>query len=160
VDLHQYRFRSVWPVSASPEDAYRALREIEDYPAWWPEVRSVTRVEDSTYDLVCRSTLPYDLAFRTVRSREDSKGRVLEAQLSGDLDGFSRWTVVAAPAGSSLVFEERVEARKALLRRLGVVARPALMANHAVMMRHGRAGLRVYLAGLHRGLDPLRTGRT
>jgi hypothetical protein len=155
VDLHRYRFRSVWPVAASPEDSYRALREIEDYPTWWPEVRSVTCVAEATYDVVCRSALPYDLAFRTVRSREDSKGRVLEAQMSGDLDGFSRWTVVAAPFGSSLVFEEHVEARKALLRRLGVVARPAFVANHAVMMRHGQAGLRPYLAGLRRGLDPL-----
>jgi Polyketide cyclase / dehydrase and lipid transport len=150
VDLHRYRFRSVWPVDAAPEDAYRALREIEDYPAWWPEVRSVTRVDESTYDIVCRSTLPYDLSFRTVRSRQDPKGRVLEAAMTGDLDGFSRWTVVDAPAGSSLVFEEQVEARKALLRRLGLVARPAFVANHAAMMRHGRAGLRAYLAGLRR----------
>ncbi len=140
----------MWPVAAPPEEAYRALREIEDYPAWWPEVRSVTRVDEATYDMVCRSTLPYDLAFRTVRSREDPKGRVLEAQMTGDLDGFSRWTVVDAPAGSSLVFEEQVEARKGLLRRLGPVARPAFVANHAVMMRHGRAGLRAYLAGLRR----------
>jgi hypothetical protein len=160
VDLHRYRFRSVWAVDATPEEAYRALREIEDYPAWWREVHSVTRVDDAMYDMVCRSTLPYDLAFRTVRSREDPKGRVLEAQMSGDLDGFSRWTVVASPAGSSLVFEEQVEARKALLRRLGPVARPAFVANHAVMMRHGRAGLRAYLAGLRRGSEPVRTGPT
>jgi hypothetical protein len=31
------------------------------------------------------------------------------------------------------------------------VARPAFVANHALMMRHGRRGLRAYLAGLRRG---------
>jgi hypothetical protein len=150
VDLHRYRFRSIWPVDASADQAYRALREIDDYPAWWPEVRTATRVDEATYDLVCRSLLPYDLAFRTVRSREDPRARVLEARMTGDLEGFSRWTITAAGTGATLVFEEEVDARKALLRRLGAVARPAFVANHALMMRHGRAGLRTYLAGLKR----------
>ena len=150
MDLHRYRFRSIWPADASPEDAYRALREVADYPAWWPEVRTATRVDASTYDLVCRSLLPYDLAFRTVRSREDPRSRVLEARMTGDIEGFSRWTITASGRGATLVFEEEVEARKALLRRVGAVARPAFVANHALMMRHGRAGLRAYLAGLRR----------
>ena len=45
------------------------------------------------------------------------------------------------------VFEEEVTATKALLRYLAPVARPAFRANHTLMMRHGQAGLRVYLAG-------------
>jgi len=150
VDLHRYRFRSIWPADAPPDAAYLALRAVEDYPAWWPEVRTATRVDDATYDLVCRSLLPYDLAFRTVRAREDPRARVLVARMTGDLLGFSRWTITASGRGSTLVFEEQVEARKALLRRLGAVARPAFVANHALMMRHGRAGLRAYLAGMRR----------
>jgi hypothetical protein len=153
MSLHHYRFRSVWPVDATPDEAYRALREVDDYPAWWPEVRRVTRVDDATYDMVCRSTLPYDLVFRTVQSRQDAAAGVLEARLTGDLEGFSRWTITAADRGATLVFEEEVEARKALLRRLGAVARPAFVANHSLMMRHGRQGLRAYLAGFRRGSD-------
>ena len=68
--------------------------------------------------------------------------------MSGDLDGFSRWTVTDAGAGrTKAVFEEDVTARKALLRRLALIARPAFRANHTVMMRHGQHGLAVYLAG-------------
>jgi hypothetical protein len=151
MDLHRYRFRSVWPVQVSVEEAYRALREVEDYPAWWPEVRRTERVDDATYDMVVRSVLPYDLAFRTERSREDPRAGVLEARMVGDLEGFSRWSITPAAGGATAVFEEQVQARKPLLRRLGWLARPAFVANHTMMMRHGRAGLRAYLAGVRRG---------
>lgn len=93
-----------------------------------------------------RSALPYDLRFRSTRSREDPVAGVLEGAMTGDLDGFSRWTVTATAGGAEAVFEEEVVARKPLLRRLALVARPGFVANHAVMMRAGRLGLHVYLA--------------
>jgi polyketide cyclase/dehydrase/lipid transport protein len=147
---NDYSFRSVWEVHATPDEAFEALGRLDDYPAWWPEVRRADRVDATSYDMVVRSRLPYDLVFRTTRTREDPALRVLEADLDGDLAGFSRWTVTGSSIRSRLLFEERVEARKALLRRLGWVARPAFIANHAVMMRHGRQGLRAYLAGMRR----------
>jgi hypothetical protein len=151
VDLNSYSFRSVWRADASADQAYRASREVDDYPAWWPEVRSVHRIDDATHDMVVRSVLPYDLVFRTTRSRQDPKERVLEARMDGDLAGFSRWTITPSGSGATLVFEEEVVAVKPLLRRLGAIARPAFKANHSLMMRHGRQGLRAYLAGLRRG---------
>ena len=146
MDLHTYRFHSTWQVDAAPGDVYEALRVVGDYPAWWPQVCRADWVGDGTYDLVVRSLLPYNLRFRSTRSREDPTGRVLEAALSGDLEGFSRWTVTASGGGTLLVFDEEVVARKALLRRLAVVARPAFIVNHAMMMRAGRRGLRAHLA--------------
>jgi hypothetical protein len=151
VDLNSYSFRSVWPADATADVAYQALREIEDYPAWWPEVRRAQRIDDATHDMVVRSLLPYDLVFRTTQSRADENDRILEAHMEGDLAGFSRWTISPSGSGAMLVFEEQVVAQKPLLRRLGAVARPAFVANHSLMMRHGRRGLRAYLAGLRRG---------
>jgi hypothetical protein len=77
--------------------------------------------------------------------------RVLEAKLTGDLEGFSRWTITATGSGADLLFEEEVVTTKALLRRLAPIARPAFRANHALMMRHGERGLRTYLAGYEHG---------
>jgi hypothetical protein len=114
-------------------------------------VRAATRIDDDTYELRCRSTLPYDLVFETQRSVHDTVGGVLEANLIGDLEGFSRWTITPDGAGTLAVFDEDVVANKRLLRMLEPVARPAFKANHWLMMRHGRAGLRVYLAGLRFG---------
>jgi hypothetical protein len=83
----------------------------------------------------------------------DVDGGLLEANLIGDLEGFSRWTITPDGAGATAVFDEDVVATKRLLRVLAPVARPGFRANHWLMMRHGEAGLRVYLAGMQRGLD-------
>jgi len=150
VDLHRYRFRSVWQVPATAAETIAALRRLEDYPAWWSQVRSAVRVDDDTYDMVARSLLPYDLTFRSTRSVDDEDTGVLEARLTGDLDGFSRWRVLGhstTTGTTTLVFEEEVLAHKPLLRRLALVARPAFVANHALMMRAGQRGLTAYLAG-------------
>jgi len=148
-----YRFRSTWHVSAAPDDVYAVLERLPDYPLWWPQVRRVTPLGNDTYELVCRSSLPYELRFTTQQSVRDPVDRVLEASMSGDLDGFSRWTISNAAHGTSATFDEEVVATKALLRRLELVARPAFKANHTRMMRDGERGLRTYLAGYHARLD-------
>ncbi len=146
----------MWDLQAEPDEVYAALAEIGDYPWWWPEVRTVTKIDDVSCEVRCRSLLPYDLVFMSLQSRKDPEARVLEAVLRGDLDGFSRWTIDSAHSGSRLIFDEEVVVTKPLLRRLALLARPAFKANHAVMMRHGRKGLRAYLAGYKLG----RTGST
>ncbi len=146
-----YAFRSEWPLTATAEDVYLALSQLVDYPTWWPEVKTVRQVSGDCCELVCRSLLPYDLAFSSRTTRQDPDARVLEAALDGDLAGFSRWTITPTGTGSLAVFDEEVTAEKALLRRLGRVARPAFQANHALMMRHGRQGLSTFLAGMRLG---------
>jgi hypothetical protein len=86
----------------------------------------------------------------TVRTaRLDPGAGVLEIALSGDLDGRLRWTL--APAGNGGT-RARYEQDTALRRRvppgLRHLARPAFAANHALMMRAGRRGLRAWL-GVH-----------
>ncbi len=151
MDSNFYVFRSAWSLDAPVEDVYVALAELVAYPSWWPEVRTVREVSPGRSELVCRSLLPYDLVFSSRQTRRDRGAGVLEAALDGDLDGFSRWTISATPDGSLAVFDEEVTAQKALLRRLGRVARPAFEANHTLMMRHGRRGLRTFLAGMRLG---------
>ena len=67
-------------------------------------------VGDLTFELVCRSSLPYDLRFSTKQAVRDPETRVLEASMAGDLDGFSRWTITAGPHGTSATFDEEVVA--------------------------------------------------
>jgi hypothetical protein len=147
VDLNFYRFTSIWLVPGAPEEAYAALETLEDYPAWWPEVREARKLDEERVEVRCRSLLPYDLVFTSEQAVRDPDANVLEANLRGDLDGFSRWTIQGSPDGSRLVFEEEVTATKRSLRALAPVARPAFKANHYLMMRHGERGLRTYLAG-------------
>ena len=148
-----YKFRSTWHLSASPDDVYAVLERVPDYPLWWPQVRSVTPVGDLTFELVCRSSLPYELRFTIAQAVRDPETRVLEATMAGDLAGFSRWTITVGANGTSATFDEEVLATKVLLRRLELVARPAFKANHSRMMRDGERGLRTYLAGYRAHLD-------
>ena len=147
MDLNFYRFTSIWIVPGAPEEAYAALETLEDYPAWWPEVKEARKLDEGLAEVRCRSLLPYDLVFTSEQAVRDPDAKVLEATLRGDLDGFTRWTIQGSPDGSRLLFEEEVTTTKGSLRALAPVARPAFKANHYLMMRHGERGLRTYLAG-------------
>jgi hypothetical protein len=78
---------------------------------------------------------------------------VLEASMTGDLEGFSRWAISVHPTGTSATFDEEVVANTSLLRRLERIARPAFKANHKRMMRNGERGLRTFLAGYRTAFD-------
>jgi hypothetical protein len=149
--MADYVFRSEWRLDADPADVFAVLEDLATYPAWWPEVRRADPVDPDACRLTCRSLLPYDLAFTTSRSRQDPAAGVLEATMAGDLAGFSRWTITASGDGTLAVFDEEVDVTKALLVKLEPWARPAFRANHWLMMRHGQAGLRTYVAGYRRG---------
>jgi uncharacterized protein YndB with AHSA1/START domain len=141
MDWTHHRFRTLWRLPAPPAVVYAALERVEDYPRWWPQVREVTRLGDRTGKIRIRSVLPYDLTLTVREVRRDPAAGVLQAALSGDVDGWSRWTVTAHGTGSLVRYDQEVRVRKALLRRFAVPGRPFFRANHWLMMRAGRRGL-------------------
>lgn len=143
----RYRFASRWTVAAPPDAAYAAVHEVVGYPAWWPEVKDARKLAADRFWLRTRSILPYDLAFDLERTIADPRGGILEARLTGDLEGVIRWTIEPAADGCRIAFDEDVVTNKALLNRLAPIVRPAYVANHALMMAHGQTGLRTFLAG-------------
>ncbi|QLE71244.1 polyketide cyclase [Streptomyces rectiverticillatus] len=150
---HRYRFRGAWALAAPPDAVYARLEAVDGYPAWWPQIREVNRADAATGTARVRSFLPYDLTVAVRARRHDPVARVLEIVMTGDIEGWARWTVLpCGPAGCTARFEQDVEARKLLLRRLALLARPLFVANHAWMMRAGRLGLRALLAGGTRGI--------
>ena len=151
---HRYRFLSVWDLPAPPARVYGVLADPRTYPAWWPEIREVRQLDEHSGVMRFRSLLPFELAVVAHETRQDPAAGVLEARLTGDLDGLTRWTVTGRGDGTAVaVFFEDVRVRKPLLRRLAVPGRPAFRANHALMMLHGRAGLAHYLSVRSIGLD-------
>lgn len=147
---HRFRFRSVWRLAAPPEDVFAVLENAGDYPAWWPQVREVRVLEESRGAARVRSVLPYDLWIAGRATRCDRAAGVLELEITGDLEGWARWSVRGDGAGTAAVYEQQVQLRKPAMRRLTPLARPFLRANHALMMRAGERGLRRRLG---RGLD-------
>ncbi|WP_249040333.1 SRPBCC family protein [Streptomyces chryseus] len=125
----------------------RALEQVDAYPRWWPQVRAVTRLDENTGVVRVRSFLPYELVVAVREKRRAPEAGVLEVAISGDMDGWARWTVRPRGAdGTRAVYEQEVEVRKTLVRRLAVPGRPLLIANHALMMRGGRRALAAALA--------------
>ncbi|WP_432100993.1 SRPBCC family protein [Streptomyces sp. WAC 04229] len=145
MDWNQYRFRSLWALPAPAPDVYRALERIEDYPRWWPQVREVTRLDDTSGLLRFRSLLPYDLTATLYEGHRDPAAGVLEVAMRGDMEGWARWTVTPRGPGTLARYDQEVEVHKPLLRRLAVPGRPLFRANHRLMMRAGRRGLAAYL---------------
>lgn len=145
MDWSHYRFRTQWALPAPPATVYDVLEQAEDYPRWWPQVREVNRLDDTTGVIRIRATLPYDLTFTAREVRRDRVGGVLEIAMTGDLEGWARWRITGAGAGTLARYEQEVDVNKPLLRRLSVPGRPVFRANHWLMMRAGRRGLAAYL---------------
>jgi uncharacterized protein YndB with AHSA1/START domain len=145
MDWSHYRFRTRWTLAAPPPVVYAALEQAEDYPRWWPQVREVTRIDDTGGTIRIRSLLPYDLTFTARDVRRDPAAGILEIAMSGDLDGWARWTLTASGSGTLARYDQEVDVTKPLMRRLAVPGRPLFRANHALMMRAGRRGLAAHL---------------
>ncbi|MBB5118124.1 polyketide cyclase [Streptomyces eurocidicus] len=153
---HHYRFHSEWDLAVAPATVYACLEAPDDYPAWWPQIRQVTRTgtgTDTTGTARVRSFLPYELTVTVHAGRRDPVTRVLEVAMTGDVEGWARWTLLPRdPTGTRVRYEQVVEARRPLLRLLALPARPLLRANHTWMMRGARRGLRARLAHRTEGI--------
>ncbi|MGI8762338.1 MAG: SRPBCC family protein [Jatrophihabitantaceae bacterium] len=160
MDDARFVFCSQWHLDVTPRATFDALADADSYPAWWPQVRSAQRLDDTSGELRCRSLLPYELVFVVHREIEDRAGGILRGRVAGDLSGWSQWTVTADAEGTSAVFDEDVVVEKSLVRAAGRIARPLLRLNHDRMMRAGERGLRRHLAGadLHAPLRPWAPG--
>lgn len=144
--LNDYSFRSLWSVRAATARVFDTLVDVANYPAWWPDIRAVTRVDDDTAEVTCRALLPYALTFRLHRAVEDAAAGRMRVDMTGDLEGYVQGEVAAhRDAGALLAISQRVVVTKPLLRALSPVARPVFRANHAVMMWRGQRGFRAYL---------------
>ncbi|MEU9238221.1 SRPBCC family protein [Streptomyces sp. NPDC048385] len=148
MDWTHYRFRSLWPLPVPRTAVFAALERVEDYPRWWPQVRSVSRLNDTTGVLTIRSALPYDLTFTARETRHDPDAGVLEVAMTGDIEGWSRWTITTTGTGTLARYDQAVDVHKALLRRLAVPGRPFFRVNHRLMMRAGRRGLLRHLGAV------------
>ena len=142
----RYHFVSRWTVDAPRDAVYAAIYAVAEYPAWWPEVKETRQVDDDRLWMRTRSVLPYDLAFELERTIAEPRSGILEARLTGDLEGVIRWSIEDAIPGCVITFDEDVALNKPALNRLASIVRPAYVANHWVMMAHGQTGLRTFLA--------------
>jgi len=105
----------------------------------------VNRIDGTSGAIRIRSALPYDMTFTAREVRRDPVAGVLEIAMSGDIDGWARWTLRSGGPGTLARYDQEVDLSNPLLRRFAVLGRPVFRANHWLMMRAGRRGLTAYL---------------
>lgn len=141
-----YEFQRTWQVAAQPHRVAQVLADLEHYPQWWPQVRTVAEIDDDTARVVCCSTLPYtlDLVLHAVR-RDPGH---LEVAIGGDLEGWSRFELSpGSRAGSTRIdYTQQVVVNRRLLRLASRVLGPVARWNHEQMMRGCETGLRARLS--------------
>ncbi|KAB2811854.1 SRPBCC family protein [Pimelobacter simplex] len=141
--LRSFEFTETWVVPAPAAAVAEVLTDLEHYPRWWPQVRAVARLGPDTAWVCCRSTLPYTLDL--VLDAVSRTPPVVEVAVSGDLDGFARFTLVPVVGGTRLDFRQEVRVRGALA-AASYVGRAVLVWNHRRMMAGCRAGLTARLS--------------
>ncbi len=137
--MRPFAFAEDWHVPHPPAAVLGVLVDVEHYPAWWPQVVGCLKLGEGEGIVLCRSTLPYTLELHTTEAVRTEQ--VLEARLSGDLDGWVRWRVSPEGSGTRVHFAQEVVVTDPRLRLAAYVGRPVLRWNHARMLAGARRGL-------------------
>jgi hypothetical protein len=154
--MASYRFVTIWRLEAPIERVFTEIDDIEHWPAWWPSVRRVERLESGDADgigSVFRTTfqgrLPYQLRFDlTTTSRVPPTSLVGTAM--GELDGIGDWTLWQEGGWTHVryVWAIRTTARwMNLLAPLPFID-DIFRLNHHAVMRDGLTGIRRRLGGV------------
>ncbi|WP_169795359.1 SRPBCC family protein [Kribbia dieselivorans] len=140
-------FAEDWQLSAPSDAVVAVLAAVDAYDQWWPQIRRIERIDEASGWAYVRSVMPVTLRLRLTRETEDRAAGLLRVRLDGDLVGWCQWCVEPSGGGSVATFTEEVSVKHPVLRRfVGVPGGDWMMrANHAAMMRSGRAGLRRWL---------------
>ncbi|MDT0268934.1 SRPBCC family protein [Streptomyces sp. DSM 44915] len=147
----RYQFGGVWRVAAPAPVVFAALDEPADYPRWWPQIREVVRTGPDSGRARFRSVLPHELRVGVRATERDPDAGRLAIRLTGDLDGWLRWSLVPVGGGTLACHAQDCVVTGGLPTRLGPLARPFFRANHAAMMRAGERGLRAWTRGRRGG---------
>lgn len=140
-----FRFASSYRIAAAPAAVFDVLADAEHWPQWWPQIRSITRYDDTHGRVEIRSLLPLTLRVELTSDHTDRESGLLRALLAGDLVGWSQFALRADDtAGTWVDYTQEVD-----LMLTGVAgriaasraSRPLLVANHSIMMRAGMRGL-------------------
>ncbi|GAA3605394.1 SRPBCC family protein [Marihabitans asiaticum] len=147
--MRRFAFVDRWLLPARPGEVFEVLADVDGYPRWWPEVRSMRRIDDCRGTAVVRSRLPMNLHLQMTRETVDPDEGVLRVGIRGDLLGWAQWIVIDEGEGTAAVFTQEVEPAKRAWRAAAsaapVLGRHLLVRNHEAMMHSGRASLARYL---------------
>ncbi|WP_374568917.1 SRPBCC family protein [Ideonella sp.] len=149
-----YAYVTHWRLDAPPEAVWQALTEVDEWPQWWPYVRSVTllrrgREPDGVGALrriAWGSRLPYGFTLDVECVESDAPRRLL-GRSSGALEGEGLWELWPDGAGTVVRYTWRLYLNTTWMRLAAPLMAPLFHWNHEGVMRGGGRGLVRWLAG-------------
>lgn len=145
--MANYRLISIWRLSAPLQPVFDAVFDSLHWPQWWPGADSVEQLVPGDQDGIGNSRryawkgrLPYRLSFDARTTRIETL-RVLEAAVSGDVEGVGRWTFSHESGVTTVRHEWCVCTTRCWMNMLAPVSRTAFQNNHHALMKNGAHGL-------------------
>ena len=89
----RYSFVTTWHLGADVKAVWQAIVDVDQWPEWWPSVRSVVAVANgdergvgAIHRFTWRGKLPYRLSF-DMRVSKVEPYKLLEGIATGELEG-------------------------------------------------------------------------
>ena len=146
----KYSFVTTWFVGTPIDRVWEVIQDTGRWPEWWRYVRGATLLEPgdgrgvgALWRLEWGTALPYQIVFESRVTRVEPPN-VLEAAVSGELNGIGRWSLTPRGAdGAETVvrYDWNVGTGKRWMNVLAPLARPLFGWNHNVVMDEGGRGL-------------------
>lgn len=152
--MGEYKFTSIWTIDSRVAPVWDLIKEMENWPEWWPGVLKVVELEGGDEDGVgakhrsmWKSRLPYRLEFDS-EVVAVVKHELIEVRAFGELECRGVWMFTNDGSVTKVSYDWEVVTQKAWMNALAPLARPLFRWNHDVIMGWGEAGLRRRLAGI------------
>jgi hypothetical protein len=152
MSANEYHFVTQWRVEGTLEEVSDILGDPLGLVRWWPSVYlDVRELEPGGADgvgrvveLLTKGRLPYRLLWR-FRVTESRRPHGFSLEAWGDFVGRGVWTFSQDGAFTNIVYDWKILAEKALLRRLSFLMKPVFEWNHRWAMKRGEESLRAEL---------------
>lgn len=145
--MADYRFITHWHIEAPLQSVYDAIEDTLAWPRWWHGVEQVEERHKGDADGIgsirrytWKGRLPYRLSFDAHATRIEPMA-VLEAVVSGDLQGIGRWMFSQGGGIATVRYEWYVATTRHWMNLVAPVARFAFRNNHDLLMQRGAEGL-------------------
>jgi uncharacterized protein YndB with AHSA1/START domain len=150
--MTRYALISEWHLDAPVDRVWDTLLRSADWPAWWPAIRAVERLEAGDDQGVgmrlrqrWRGWLPYTMTLELEILHVEQQ-RLLVGRATGDMAGTCTFTFAERGGGTVVSFEMDVQPTKAWMDPPLPFVRSIVEGSFGAIMRDGSRGLRRRLA--------------
>ena len=147
VAMTDYRFVTIWRLTAPIDTVWRILRDSRRWSEWWPYVTSMDEIEPGDADvagalhrITWKTPLGYALAFNR-RTTIVKRHQTISGGAFGELERTGTWTLSEESGVTTVRYDWNVRTTKCWINLVAPVARPLFVLNHDRVMTSGGQGL-------------------